>query len=374
MRHTTRSGFTLIELLVVIAIIALLAAILFPVFAKAREKARQTACSNNQRQLATAILLYAQDHEETLPESAAVWGDLTIDQGVRYCPTKGKKVPGYVYYDRVGGKTIGDLGSPTMQQLSADGITQAGAAAAYVAYTAAEIEMRHNTKLISSYLDGHVELTRNTGFMPANSQPNCWLKADDCLNGFNPNDPVNLWPDASGNSRSAYQNTANLRPILLTNFLNTKPVLYFNTGQYLAVNGAAFNILQVYVVAKAAAPWTNVTTQLGNTSYGQGRTYELSADSKTIYTDPWPAMVWVNGTDYGYKTGTANPVMPAYMATNWVILTVNIGSANRNYQINNADWNYQAPQYIAEIIAFPTVQNAENREQIVNYLKLKYGL
>jgi len=52
-------GFTLIELLVVIAIIAILAAILFPVFSKAREKARQTQCINNQKQIATAVLMYA---------------------------------------------------------------------------------------------------------------------------------------------------------------------------------------------------------------------------------------------------------------------------------------------------------------------------
>lgn len=62
-----RPGFTLIELLVVIAIIAILAAILFPVFAQAREKARQSTCLSNQKQTALAFLLYAQDHDETLP-------------------------------------------------------------------------------------------------------------------------------------------------------------------------------------------------------------------------------------------------------------------------------------------------------------------
>src|SRR5579872_5502809 len=61
------SGFTLIELLVVIAIIAILAAILFPVFAQVREKARQSACMSNEKQLALATLQYVQDYDETLP-------------------------------------------------------------------------------------------------------------------------------------------------------------------------------------------------------------------------------------------------------------------------------------------------------------------
>jgi len=55
----SNSAFTLIELLVVIAIIAILAAILFPVFAQAREKARQTSCMSNQKQLATGVLMYS---------------------------------------------------------------------------------------------------------------------------------------------------------------------------------------------------------------------------------------------------------------------------------------------------------------------------
>jgi len=60
------AGFTLIELLVVIAIIAILAAILFPVFAQAREKARQTACLSNEKQIANAMMMYTQDFDETL--------------------------------------------------------------------------------------------------------------------------------------------------------------------------------------------------------------------------------------------------------------------------------------------------------------------
>ena len=64
---TPSQGFTLIELLVVIAIIAILAAILFPVFAKAREKARQITCLSNEKQINLAMMQYVQDFDETMP-------------------------------------------------------------------------------------------------------------------------------------------------------------------------------------------------------------------------------------------------------------------------------------------------------------------
>ncbi|MFP3902736.1 MAG: DUF1559 domain-containing protein [Armatimonadota bacterium] len=82
-----RRGFTLIELLVVIAIIAILAAILFPVFARAREKARQSSCLSNTKQIGLSLLMYAQDYDETLPRSG----------GYR-SPTVLAEWGGYVYW------------------------------------------------------------------------------------------------------------------------------------------------------------------------------------------------------------------------------------------------------------------------------------
>src|SRR5713226_5188933 len=67
MRRSKRFAFTLIELLVVIAIIAILAAILFPVFAQARERARMTACVSNMRQIGSGLMMYVQDYDEAFP-------------------------------------------------------------------------------------------------------------------------------------------------------------------------------------------------------------------------------------------------------------------------------------------------------------------
>jgi len=86
-KRTNRSGFTLIELLVVIAIIAILAAILFPVFAQARESARKTSCLSNAKQLGLGIIMYIQDYDETMIMSAndSKPGPLR-DNGVAYRP------------------------------------------------------------------------------------------------------------------------------------------------------------------------------------------------------------------------------------------------------------------------------------------------
>ncbi len=154
-------GFTLIELLVVIAIIAILAAILFPVFAKAREKARQSTCMSNQRQFAVSVQLYAQDHGNKLPLEQTIWKDINVDAGILVCPTKGKVAPnGYVYNYAIAGVGQGNIASPVETYVTADGESSRGANdAPNVAYSLNEFDERHSSKCIASYLDGHVGMS-----------------------------------------------------------------------------------------------------------------------------------------------------------------------------------------------------------------------
>jgi prepilin-type processing-associated H-X9-DG protein len=145
--HTKKGGGFFSRL-----IIAILAAILFPVFAKAREKARQTACLNNQKQIATLITIYSQDHDELLPPSAGVWGAINIDKAVLICPTAGNKVTnGYGFNAHIGGFAIGELGSPSDVIFTAD-----SSAADNLIVTPSDVDIRHMQQPIMSYADGHV--------------------------------------------------------------------------------------------------------------------------------------------------------------------------------------------------------------------------
>lgn len=107
-------GFTLIELLVVIAIIAILAAILFPVFAQAREKARAISCLSNQKQIGTGWMMYVQDYDETIPEgwSAASGGFHNLVQPymksykIVECPSALARNWSYTYNDVLNYKSL----------------------------------------------------------------------------------------------------------------------------------------------------------------------------------------------------------------------------------------------------------------------------
>jgi len=192
-------GFTLIELLVVIAIIAILAAILFPVFAKARERAYQTACMNNQRQLAIGITAFAQDNDESLPMPTnwvAATG-LSTDPKVFDCKTaEGTGTPAkpdYAYnanlYDRgediyTTGANIGafkPISACSIEPLALGSVvypqeveltceiekpTKAGITTSwnpinpfpntYTVGSFSQADFRHNNTTVVSYMDGHV--------------------------------------------------------------------------------------------------------------------------------------------------------------------------------------------------------------------------
>jgi len=161
-------GFTLVELLVVIAIIAVLAAILFPVFAQAREKAQQATCLSNQRQLAAAILIFANDNDEMLPTAEAMWAGVQVDPHLLTCPTAGKGLRnGYVYLNARADMPLGKISNPTAAALTADGYhSPAAGTFANIAYNTVDLAYRHNRKLIASFADGHAALLNslNIGF------------------------------------------------------------------------------------------------------------------------------------------------------------------------------------------------------------------
>ena len=116
-------GFTLIELLVVIAIIAILAAILFPVFAKARENARRASCQSNEKQIGLGIMQYTQDYDETYPNTccgnslfqpwqAAIQPYLKSTQ-ILQCPSgKHTTICNYVWSSFLGGTSVANVQAP----------------------------------------------------------------------------------------------------------------------------------------------------------------------------------------------------------------------------------------------------------------------
>jgi len=157
MRETqTRKGFTLIELLVVVAIIAILAAILFPVFARVREKARQTSCMNNARQMIVAVQMAAQDANQKYPASDAVFEAMKLPPKTLECPTYGSiKGIGYGYNAWIGGSSTSEpaLGSPQDLTVLADSNAED-----HLMLTAGNVDMRHSGKAVVAFGDGHVSL------------------------------------------------------------------------------------------------------------------------------------------------------------------------------------------------------------------------
>jgi prepilin-type N-terminal cleavage/methylation domain-containing protein/prepilin-type processing-associated H-X9-DG protein len=209
----TRRGFTLIELLVVIAIIAILAAILFPVFARAREKARQASCQSNLKQIALAALMYAQDYDEHVmpgllctntPIPPEAWWYHPTGRIQPYvknvqllvCPSAQDYDHGYGYNHKIAAGVSKASGGPgcytnsialsKLTRPSESGIYADSANCSYPgngntpywgnrtssADLCGAVETRHNEGANVAYLDGHVKWQKQDAFGPGTTMWN----------------------------------------------------------------------------------------------------------------------------------------------------------------------------------------------------------
>ena len=147
------SGFTLIELLVVVAIIGILAAMLFPVFANAREKSRQTQCMSNQRQIWMAITLFAQDNNEIFPSATQVWSQTNLSPKVLHCLTdiNPTSTNSYVFNANLSALPLARISDTSL-------VVTDGVGGVTISYNDSDIALRHLGKAAVCWGDGHLSL------------------------------------------------------------------------------------------------------------------------------------------------------------------------------------------------------------------------
>ena len=190
-----RRGFTLIELLVVIAIIAILAAILFPVFARAREKARQTSCLSNMKQLILGGLMYAQDYDErwhiyrTYVSGLDMWPihiqAYIKNTQVMQCPSREGQTYYYgVNYHHLRRWKLADVDFPAEHFAYVENQNQLASCSAphgfSATYTPHLNPLPHNEGVNVAFVDGHAKWLKPdgvddgtyTGFAPWHYWPN----------------------------------------------------------------------------------------------------------------------------------------------------------------------------------------------------------
>ena len=152
------SGFTLIELIVVIGIITVLAAILFPVIFSARQKANQSSCLNNVRQIAIAIQIYTNDNNNIFPSMTTIWQGLNLSNKTYICPAIGKKLQnGYGYNYSLNNQLLSDADNITNpSQIVEVADCRKNSLYPNIISTPGDIDYRHNGFASFGFVDGHV--------------------------------------------------------------------------------------------------------------------------------------------------------------------------------------------------------------------------
>lgn len=371
-----RKGFTLIELLVVIAIIAILAAILFPVFAKAREKARQSTCLSNQRQIVLAVTMSAQDQDEVLPEALAVWGTLNLGRKVLVCPSKSRDVNTYGYNMAVSGKALGEFDNHDTVIVSGDCILSADPANVFM--TGADIDMRHNGGAIVGYLDGHAARTKSRlgiGTLPVKDSMIAWYSADVGYSGSS-------WKDQSGNDRTL---TAPDTP-MTSSTLNGAPAMRCATsGSGLVTSTFTLPALAettVFFVYSRLTTFDHGTLvyltdgtgwrgsgRFGDTAgkWGMNSSYGLTNGEDAANPNVMAVIYRTNGTSASIynKTTTSRATASAFSPTGAFA-----GGANCKISISRQ----QQRADIAEIVFYSRALTTQELDNVMKYLIGKYNL
>lgn len=138
-----------------IFITVIMGAILFPVFAKSREAARQSQCMNNVRQLTVSLQMYVQDHNGQFPGKDTVWTDTSYPPRATLCPTYGiNKGNGYGYNASLSKRLLANPGMPEPQLIPMLGDSST---ADHLLNTTTDLDPRHLHKAVVGFVDGHVE-------------------------------------------------------------------------------------------------------------------------------------------------------------------------------------------------------------------------
>ena len=399
-------GFTLIELLVVIAIIAILAAILFPVFAKAREKAYQSQCMNNQRQIAIGILSYAQDNDEALPLPSN-WVDacgLSADPKVFNCPSLSHDGrpgdPDYgmnaFLYDldlNTGesvGAALGSFEDPTVIELTTDlkMMTPAGSTdvdpdraqgidqstnpfpKSYTVNGFASANtgaIRHSGAAIVTFVDGHVEMVKGlnlgngkTGYSIPRGGFRFYVDFNSCADATEAQRRLNTYVNlvhSSGWTFNAGSKTLDLA---------AGGVLYFNSDSYWndpACYGNATNVMDSFMIDAKIS-------EGGKFSFGMFKSTQFGVPFPTTDVDHAQLSdhnaVTINtatGADFaqiGQLYGFSQYAYAGYTPGTWITLPVNLRGerkpipASASKFIVSGDVHYGLP----DLPKFPTDSSA----------------